>query len=57
MIIYIAMSSIDLQKIFQIFFAIITAGSSLGQLTPHLQALAQARGAAYELWSIIDTVR
>ncbi|CAF1046776.1 unnamed protein product [Rotaria sordida] len=28
---------------------------SLGQAVPHLQALAQARGAAYTLWLIIDT--
>ena len=29
----------------------------LGQAAPHLQAMAQARGAAYTLWHIIDTVR
>jgi hypothetical protein len=40
----------------QVFFAIITAVFSLGQAAPHLQALAQARGAAYTLWSVIDTV-
>ena len=41
----------------QIFFSIITAVFSLGQAAPHLQAMAQARGAAYTLWLIIDTVR
>jgi hypothetical protein len=39
-----------------VFFSIITAVFSLGQAAPHLQALAQARGAAYTLWQIIDTV-
>ncbi|CAF1240166.1 unnamed protein product [Rotaria sordida] len=38
-----------------VFFSIITAVFSLGQAVPHLQALAQARGAAYTLWLIIDT--
>ena len=42
---------------YQIFFSIITAVFSLGQAAPHLQAMAQARGAAYTLWLIIDTVR
>jgi hypothetical protein len=40
----------------QVFFSIITAVFSLGQAAPHLQSLAQARGAAYALWEIIDTV-
>lgn len=30
---------------------------SLGQAAPHFQSLAQARGAAYTLWEIVDTVR
>ncbi|CAF0836926.1 unnamed protein product [Adineta ricciae] len=38
-----------------VFFSIITAVFSLGQAAPHLQSLAQARGAAFALWSIIDT--
>jgi hypothetical protein len=47
-----------LVKIFsQVFFSIISAVFSLGQAVPHLQAMAQARGAAYSLWLIIDTVR
>jgi hypothetical protein len=41
----------------QVFFSIITAVFSLGQAAPHLQSLAQARGAAFTLWEIIDTVR
>lgn len=40
----------------QVFFTIITAVFSLGQAAPHFQSLAQARGAAYTLWEIIDTV-
>ena len=28
----------------------------LGQAAPHLQSVAQARGAAYTLWNIIDAV-
>ncbi len=40
----------------QVFFSIITAVFSLGQAAPHFQELAQARGAAYTLWNIIDTV-
>ncbi|CAF3699259.1 unnamed protein product [Rotaria socialis] len=38
-----------------VFFSIITAVFSLGQAAPHLQSVAQARGAAYTLWKIIDT--
>ncbi|CAF3981501.1 unnamed protein product [Rotaria sordida] len=38
-----------------VFFSIITAVFSLGQAAPHLQSVAQARGAAYTLWNIIDT--
>ncbi|CAF0852957.1 unnamed protein product [Adineta ricciae] len=38
-----------------VFFSIITAVFSLGQAAPHLQSLAQARGAAFALWNIIDT--
>ncbi|CAF4073550.1 unnamed protein product, partial [Adineta steineri] len=38
-----------------VFFSIITAVFSLGQAAPHVQSLAQARGAAYGLWQIIDT--
>jgi hypothetical protein len=30
---------------------------SLGQAAPHLQSVAQAKGAAYGLWKIIDTVK
>lgn len=29
---------------------------SLGQAAPHLQSVAEARGAAYTLWNIIDSV-
>ncbi|CAF1041540.1 unnamed protein product [Rotaria sp. Silwood1] len=38
-----------------VFFSIITAVFSLGQAAPHLQSVAQARGAAFTLWNIIDT--
>ncbi|CAF3161370.1 unnamed protein product [Rotaria sp. Silwood2] len=38
-----------------VFFSIITAVFSLGQAAPHLQSVAQARGAAFTLWQIIDT--
>ena len=41
----------------QVFFAVNIAVFSLGQAAPQLQLLAQARGAAFELWKIIDTVR
>ena len=40
----------------QVFFTIITAVFSLGQAAPHFQAMSEARGAAYTLWEIIDTV-
>ena len=39
-----------------VFFSVITAVFSLGQAAPHIQALSQARGAAFSLWEIIDTV-
>ncbi|CAF0812692.1 unnamed protein product [Didymodactylos carnosus] len=38
-----------------VFFAILIAVFSLGQGAPHLQSLAQARGAAYYVWNLIDT--
>ncbi|CAF1309030.1 unnamed protein product, partial [Rotaria sordida] len=38
-----------------VFFSITTAVFNLGQAAPHLQLVAQARGAAYTLWKIIDT--
>ncbi|CAF2118380.1 unnamed protein product, partial [Rotaria magnacalcarata] len=38
-----------------VFFSMITAMFGLGQAAPHLQSVAQARGAAYILWKIIDT--
>jgi hypothetical protein len=41
---------------FQIFFVIITAIYDLGQASPHLQTLAQARVAAYNIWNAIDAV-
>ncbi|CAF1371385.1 unnamed protein product, partial [Rotaria sordida] len=45
----------SIDAILIVFFSIITAVFRLGQAAPHLQALAQARGAAYTLWNIIDT--
>ncbi|CAF1223645.1 unnamed protein product [Rotaria sordida] len=38
-----------------VFFSLVTAMFGLGQAAPHLQSVAQARGAAYTLWNIIDT--
>ncbi|CAF1022109.1 unnamed protein product, partial [Didymodactylos carnosus] len=38
-----------------VFFSILIAVFSLGQGAPHLQSLAQARGAAEYVWKIIDT--
>ncbi|CAF0877399.1 unnamed protein product, partial [Didymodactylos carnosus] len=38
-----------------VFFAILIAVFSLGQGAPHLQSLAQARGAAYYVWDLIDS--
>ncbi|CAF1041557.1 unnamed protein product [Rotaria sp. Silwood1] len=38
-----------------VFFSLITAMFGLGQAAPHLQSVAQARGAAFTLWNIIDT--
>lgn len=40
----------------QVFFSIIIAVFSLGQAAPQFQTLAQAQGAAFALWKIIDTV-
>ncbi|CAF0784747.1 unnamed protein product [Rotaria sordida] len=38
-----------------VFFSLVTAMFGLGQAAPHLQSVAQARGAAYTLWNVIDT--
>ncbi|CAF2579229.1 unnamed protein product [Rotaria sp. Silwood2] len=39
-----------------VFFSLITAMFGLGQAAPHLQSVAQAQGAAFTLWQIIDTL-
>lgn len=43
-------------KILLVFFSIIIAVFSLGQATPFVSTLAIARGAAYEVFQIIDRV-
>ncbi|CAF3471282.1 unnamed protein product [Rotaria socialis] len=40
--------------VFIVFFSIIIAVFNLGQASPHIQALGQARAAAYLVWEVID---
>ncbi|CAF4892140.1 unnamed protein product [Rotaria sp. Silwood1] len=44
----------DIGTILIVFFSIIIAVFNLGQASPHFQALAQARAAAYIVWEVID---
>lgn len=40
----------------QVFFSVIVGAFSLGQAAPNLESVAKARGAAYEIYQIIDKV-
>ncbi len=42
---------------FQIFFSVLTGATALGQAAPKLQAVSSARGAASQIYSIIDKVK
>jgi hypothetical protein len=42
--------------IFQVLLCIIIACFSLGQASPHFQAVTTAQAAAYIVWKIIDAV-
>jgi len=40
----------------QVFFCVIIASMAIGNASPNLQVIGQARGAAYFIWNIIDRV-
>lgn len=42
---------------FKAFFCVITASTALGNASPSLQVISQARGAAYFIWELIDRVK
>ena len=42
---------------FQVFYGILVAGFAVGNVTTNLQGVNEAKGAAYGLWKIIDTVK
>ncbi|CAF4425289.1 unnamed protein product, partial [Rotaria magnacalcarata] len=44
----------NIGDVFIVFFSIIIAVFNLGQASPHIQALSQARAAAYLVWEVID---
>ncbi|XP_077160256.1 ATP-dependent translocase ABCB1-like isoform X2 [Paroedura picta] len=41
-------------KVLTVFFAVLIGAFSIGQVTPNIEAFAIARGAAYEVFNIID---
>uniref|UniRef100_A0A8C9QQL5 ATP binding cassette subfamily B member 1 n=1 Tax=Spermophilus dauricus TaxID=99837 RepID=A0A8C9QQL5_SPEDA len=41
-------------KVLTVFFAVLIGAFSIGQASPNIEALANARGAAYEVFKIID---
>ncbi|KAM5187674.1 ATP-dependent translocase ABCB1 isoform 1-T2 [Callospermophilus lateralis] len=41
-------------KVLTVFFAVLIGAFSIGQASPNIEALANARGAAYEIFKIID---
>lgn len=42
--------------LFQVFFAVVIGAFALGNAAPNLQNFSVAKGAAYALWEIMDTV-
>jgi hypothetical protein len=40
----------------QVFFAVLIGAFGIGQASPNIEAFANARGAAYEIFKIIDNV-
>lgn len=40
----------------QVFYSVLTGAFSIGQASPSIEAFANARGAAYEIFKIIDSV-
>lgn len=40
----------------QVFFSVLVGAFSLGQAAPNLESVANARGAAYEVYKIINKV-
>lgn len=40
----------------QVFFSVLIGAFSIGQASPSVEAFANARGAAYEIFKIIDNV-
>lgn len=40
----------------QVFFSVLIGAFSIGQASPSIEAFANARGAAYEIFKIIDNV-
>jgi hypothetical protein len=40
----------------QVFFSVLIGAFSAGQASPNIEAFANARGAAYEIFKIIDNV-
>lgn len=40
----------------QVFFSVLIGAFSIGQASPNIEAFANARGAAYEIFNIIDNV-
>lgn len=44
-------------SLLQVFFSVLIGAFSLGQAAPNLESVANARGAAYEVYQIINKVR
>lgn len=44
------------EHLFQVFFSVLIGAFSIGQTTPSIEAFANARGAAYAIFNIIDNV-
>lgn len=40
----------------QVFFSVLIGAFTIGQASPSMEAFANARGAAYEIFRIIDSV-
>ncbi|NXM26526.1 MDR1 protein, partial [Oxyruncus cristatus] len=47
----------DIGRVLIVFFAVIVGAFSLGQAAPNLESVAKARGAAYEVYKIINKKR
>ncbi|XP_064907343.1 ATP-binding cassette sub-family B member 5 isoform X2 [Columba livia] len=46
----------DIGNVLIVFFSVIVGAFSLGQAAPNLESVAKARGAAYEIYQIIDKI-